>query len=117
MLQRGDERQAQRLLGLRELGRVASLECGSTCASGIGSSHVTSGSVFSVLSGVPTSVSSIGRARRWRPLSMSMQTFVAIRYSQDFSAERPSKRSMLRHARSIVSCTASSASKDEPSIR
>jgi hypothetical protein len=48
---------------------------------------------------------------------MSMQTFVAIRYSQDFSDERPSKRSMERHARSIVSWTASSASKDEPSMR
>ena len=49
----------------------------------------------SVLSGVPTSVSSIGRARRLRPLSMSMHTLVAIRYSQDFSADRPSKRSSL----------------------
>lgn len=38
-------------------------------------------------------------------------------YSQDFSADRPSKRSMLRQARNMVSCTASLASKDEPSIR
>jgi hypothetical protein len=42
---------------------------------------------------------------------------VAIRYSQERSAERCSKPSMPFQARSIVSCTASSASKAEPSIR
>ena len=60
---------------------------------------------------------SIGRARRCRPRSMSRQTLVAIRYSQERSDERPSKRSTARQARTIVSCTASSASKPEPSIR
>ena len=65
----------------------------------------------------PAGPRSIGRARRWRPLSMSRQTLVAIRYSHDRRAARPSKRSMLRHARTIVSWTASSASKLEPSIR
>jgi len=48
---------------------------------------------------------------------MSRQTFVAIRYNHDLSADRASKRSMFRHARSSVSWTASSASNVEPSIR
>ena len=60
---------------------------------------------------------SIGRARRWRPRSMSRHTLVAIRYSQDRTDERPSNWADDRQARSIVSCTASSASKPEPSIR
>jgi hypothetical protein len=48
---------------------------------------------------------------------MSRQTLVAIRYNHDRRLERPSKRSPARHARTIVSCTASSASKADPSIR
>ena len=56
-------------------------------------------------------------ARRCGPLSMSMHTLVAMRYSQDRRADLPSKPSMLRQARTIVSCTASSASKPEPSMR
>jgi hypothetical protein len=60
---------------------------------------------------------SMARARRWRPRSMSRHTFVAIRYNHDRTAERPSNPSMLRHALTIVSCTASSASKTEPSMR
>ena len=60
---------------------------------------------------------SIGRARRWRPFNMSKHTLVAIRYSHDRTADRPSKRSKLRHARTRVSWTASSASNDDPSMR
>ena len=60
---------------------------------------------------------SIGRARRCWLRSMSMQTLLAIRYSQDRTLDRPSKPSAFRQARTIVSCTASSASKPEPSIR
>lgn len=60
---------------------------------------------------------SIGRARRWAAGAMSRQTLVAIRYSQVRSAERPWNPSNLDHARTMVSCTASSASKAEPSIR
>ena len=60
---------------------------------------------------------SIGRARRWRPRSMSRQTLVAIRYSQDRTDERPSNVSAFFQARTIVSWAASSASKAEPSIR
>jgi hypothetical protein len=48
---------------------------------------------------------------------MSRHTLVAMRYSQDRSADRPSKLSNPRQARTIVSWTASSASKEEPSIR
>ena len=60
---------------------------------------------------------SIGRARRSFPLSMSRHTLVAIRYSHERSPDRPSKRSKPRQARSSVSCTASSASNADPSIR
>ena len=60
---------------------------------------------------------SMGRARRWLPRSMSRHTLVAMRYSQDRNADRPSKESSARHARIIVSWTASSASKPEPSMR
>ncbi len=60
---------------------------------------------------------SIGRSRRSLPLSTSKQTLVAIRYNQDRIAERPSNLSRLRHARTKASCTASSASKGDPSIR
>ena len=59
----------------------------------------------------------MGRARRWRPRNMSRQTLVAIRYNHDRTDERPSKDSKFRQARTIVSWTASSASKPDPSIR
>ena len=70
-------------------------------------------------SGRPTSAGpmSIGSSRRLRPLSASRQTLVAIRYSHDRTADRPSNRSNERHARTSVSWTASSASNAEPSIR
>src|SRR5262249_58859546 len=58
-----------------------------------------------------------GGARRGRPCNMSRHTLVAMRYSHERNADRPSKRSTPRHARTSVSCTASSASNDEPSIR
>ena len=57
------------------------------------------------------------RARRERPFSMSRHTFVAMRYSHDRNAARPSKRSNPFQARRNVSWTASSASNGEPSIR
>jgi len=60
---------------------------------------------------------SIGRARRWGLRSMSMQTLLAMRYSQERIEERPSKLSMARQACIIVSCTASSASEPAPSMR
>jgi hypothetical protein len=46
---------------------------------------------------------SIGIARRLRPSSIVIQTFVAILYSHDRSAARPSNLSKLRHARKNVS--------------
>ena len=97
---------------------AGSVSGASTRPSGIGCSHTDSGSTSpNGPSPVPSVPISIGRARRLRPSSMSRQTFVAIRYSHDRSEERPSNRSKLRQARTIVSCTASSASNDEPSIR
>ena len=55
--------------------------------------------------------------RRDRARSMSRQTLVAIRYSQARNIVLPSKLSRLRQARRNVSCTASSASSNEASIR
>jgi hypothetical protein len=79
---------------------------------------VISGRAFSCAcaTGV-AAVRSIGRARLLPALSESRQTLVAMRYSQERSDERPSKESMDRQARTIVSWTASSASNEEPSIR
>lgn len=97
----------------------AGSECaGRTRASGTGSSQVLSGRGLSAAwaSGV-AGVRSTGRARRLPALSASMQTLVAMRYSQERSEERPSNRSYARQARTKVSCTASSASKAEPSTR
>ena len=45
---------------------------------------------------------------------MSMHTLLAMRYSHERSDERPSKRSNARQARTIASCTASSASAPGP---
>ncbi|CAM5643220.1 hypothetical protein SHIRM173S_08396 [Streptomyces hirsutus] len=91
---------------------------GSARESGIGSSQVCSGrgERAARASGVD-SVRSIGRARLLPAVSMSRQTLVAMRYSQERRLERPSNVSKLRQARTIVSCTASSASKEEPSMR
>jgi hypothetical protein len=47
----------------------------------------------------------------------SRHTLVAIRYSHERNEERPSNPSAAFQARSIVSCTTSSASKADPSIR
>jgi hypothetical protein len=47
----------------------------------------------------------------------SRQVFVAIVYSQRRSELRPSKPFSERHARSIASCSASSASCTEASMR
>ena len=60
---------------------------------------------------------SIGRARRCAAGAMSRHTLVAIRYSHVRSCERPWNPSNFDQARSSVSCTASSASKAEPSMR
>lgn len=59
----------------------------------------------------------MGRARLLPAVSMSRQTFVAIRYSHERRLDRPSNFSWFRQARTMVSCTASSASKEEPSMR
>ena len=58
-----------------------------------------------------------GRARRCGLRSMSTHTLLAMRYSHERSDDRPSNPSIARHARTIVSCTASSASEPEPSMR
>ena len=60
---------------------------------------------------------SIGVARRCALCSMSRQTLLAIRYSHAFSAPRSCSLSTDFQARTIVSCTASSASAPEPIMR
>ncbi len=87
------------------LSRVVTMVAGSvrsaaTIASGIGSSHGTSGcstrvSVGSTL-GAPRPV---GNGRRLRLSSAVRHTRVAIWYSQVRSDDRPSNRSYARHAR------------------
>ena len=92
---------------------------GTTRESGIGVTQRSSagcGRMY-VSTGGDAGPRSMGSARRFSPRSVSRQTLVAIRYSQERSEDRPSKPSAAFHARSIVSCTASSASKADPSIR
>ncbi len=89
-----------------------------TRASGMGSTQASPGRVAPVnRSAAEDGPRSMVSARRWRPRSMSRHTLVAMRYSHERSADRPSKRSKPRQARSMVSWTASSASKTEPSMR
>ena len=91
---------------------------GSTRSSGTGVTHRFSASIGPISPSAEwAGPMSIGRARRFRPRSMSRQTLVAIRYSQDGSAERPSNVSMFFQARTMVSWAASSASKADPSMR
>ena len=60
--------------------RIVSRATASSAGSGMGWIHVTSGSVFRFsMIGSRAGPRSIGVARRSRPVSMSRQTFVAIR--------------------------------------
>ncbi len=109
---------ASRMLSLAAASSAGSPSSGRTRSSGTGPTQACSGRVAPVKpSAVPAGPRSSGRARRWRPRNMSRQTLVAMRYSQDRSAARPSKLSLAFQARTSVSWTASSASKSEPSIR
>ena len=55
--------------------------------------------------------------RRERLRMASSDALVAMRYSQARKPGPPSKLSRLRHARRKVSCTRSSASSKEPTMR
>ncbi|CAM5412234.1 hypothetical protein SVIOM342S_03831 [Streptomyces violaceorubidus] len=85
---------ASRTDSLATAASAGSAVCGSTRASGIGSSQVWSGrgDRAAWASGV-ASVRSIGRARLLPAVSMSRQTLVAIRYSHERRLERPSNLS------------------------
>ena len=85
--------------GCSSLGAAAS-----SSRSGYGCSQGTSGCEFPAV-------------RRELRRSMSRQTLVAIRYNHARNCEPPSKPDRLRHALRNVSCTASSASSNEASIR
>ena len=93
VLERGDEREADGLAGLGQLGGVA-----------VGREHAAVGHGQHPLRlgqhrrrpacrRATGPLRSIGRARRLRPFSMSRHTLVAMRYSHDRSCERPSKPS------------------------
>jgi hypothetical protein len=92
---------------------VSNRASGNGCSHGMSSAGV-SGAAGSSL-GAP---SPDGSGRRARPSSADRHTLAAIRYSQvRTDAREGSYRSRAFHARSIVSCTRSSASWNEPSIR
>jgi hypothetical protein len=99
--------------------RDSAISAGSSLSSGIGVTQMSSagqGRSSDSLGG-EEGPRSIGSARRLPERRASRHTFVAILYSQDRTDARPSNPSAFFQARSIVSCTASSASKAEPSIR
>ncbi len=110
---------ASRIVSLATAISAGSPCSGTTRASAIGEIQMSSGchSPSSASTGGEAGPRSIGSARRCLPRSMSRQVLVAIRYSQDRRLDRPSNRPAERHARSMVSCTASSASNPEPSMR
>jgi hypothetical protein len=92
---------------------VSNRASGNGCSQGMSKAGV-SGAPGSRL-GAP---SPDGNGRRARPSSADKHTLVAIRYNQVRTDARVrSYRSRAFHARSIVSCTRSSASWNEPSIR
>ena len=85
---------------------------------GNGCSHGTSGAAASAASGSCAGPPSPdGSGRRPRRSIAVRHAFVAIRYSQVRTDDRPWNPSKDRHARRYVSCTRSSASSAEPSIR
>ena len=110
---------ASRIVSLATAISAGSPCSGTTLSSAIGEIQMSSGcqSPSSASTGGDAGPRSIGSARRCRPRSMSRQMLVAIRYNQERTLDRPSNPSAARQARSIVSCTASSASKPEPSMR
>ena len=94
VLEGGDEGQPDRLPGLGHLGRVA---VGGRSPGRRGSADpgvLGPGGAGEARRPAPAGPRSMARARRWRPRSMSRQTLVAIRYSHERSAERPSKLSI-----------------------
>ena len=109
---------ARRMDSLDAASSAGSPSSGTTRASGMGVTHADSGLVvWRNESAVDDGPRSMARARRCRLRSMSRHTFVAMRYSHDRTDERPSKLAAFRQARTSVSCTASSASNTDPSIR
>ena len=107
----------------RKLDRDTATAAGSarsahTIASGSGSSHGTSERTSGCSGSSLGATIEDGSGRRPRPASAVRQALVAIRYSQVRSEARSlSNRPEARQARSRVSCTRSSASCTEPSIR
>ena len=112
------EMKASRMVSCSTTRPAGSASAGTGPSPGNGSTQAESGSVAtgSVLDGTGVD-RSMGMARRLRLRSMSRQTLVAIRYSHERSADRPSNRSNACQARTMASCTASSASCADPSIR
>ncbi len=80
-------------------------------ASGYGSSHSVS------LAGIVPGERSVDSSRRFLDAIAVRHLLVAILYSHGRTDCRPSKRAIDRQARSNDSCTTSSASCTEPSVR
>ena len=101
----------------RNVSSIVSLA--TTTASGwasLGATSSSSRSGYGCSHGTSAKECSDGTRRRLRR-SASRQALVAIRYSHARTLEPASKPSRRRHARRNVSCTTSSASSKEPSIR
>ena len=117
VLQRGHEREPDRLARLEHLGGIAALGHHAIVGHGQDPHVLRAAGRAAGCPRIVAGASSIGRARRSLPPSMSRQTFVTMLYSHERNDDRPSNCSKLFHARRNASCTASSASNPEPSIR
>ncbi len=117
VLQGGDEREPDRLAQLGDLGRVA----GGRHDPGVGDrlqprdlgQRRAEGGVGRL---APDPCPSAGHASAGRPASRSRRWWRSGR-ARSAARTRPSNRSRAFQARTMVSCTASSASNAEPSIR
>src|SRR5699024_8631769 len=86
----------------------------------MGPTHLVSGNTLSERGSSGTSpglVRSIGKLLRWRAIFISRHAFVAIAYNQRRTEDLSSKSPACCHARTKVSCTASSASDKQPKNR
>jgi len=103
---------------LRKKGAASAAKKASRGANeGVITKAIGAGSRSGIRSVAGLSVSGSTRPALARLARTFKQAFVAMRYSQYRVDARPSKPWRPRHARSIVSCTMSSASWNDPSMR
>jgi hypothetical protein len=100
--------------------RATAASYGSTNRSGYGSSHPTSAAIGGTSpSGSAAGATSTANTRGPRRATCSRHAFVAMRYSQARNDHHPPRlnRARARQARANVSCTRSSDSSNDPTIR